>query len=109
MTPKGTPDDEHDGDRQDQAGPGRAPAPPPPGWLGQGTPPQGAHLLPEPAEQPPPFGEPLPEPQDDESDRTVSDIDISGTMRTQVFSPGDQAAGGAAAPAPLPAFPGAPG
>ncbi|GAA0225702.1 hypothetical protein GCM10009527_022600 [Actinomadura nitritigenes] len=91
-------------------------APPPPQWLGEQGPSGATPLLPEPAEQPPPFGEPLPEPEDNESDRTISDIDISGMMRTQVFPAGNQGGnqgggegGEPGAPPPLPPFPGAPG
>ncbi|MDL4814875.1 hypothetical protein [Actinomadura opuntiae] len=117
MTSTGKQDDDH-GPGQggvEHSDPGRpGQAPPPPQWLNEpgGPVPSGAApLLPEPAEQPPPFGEPLPEPEDDEADRTVSDIDISGTMRTQVFSPGagSAGAGGESARPPLPPFPGAPG
>ncbi|GAA2156190.1 WD40/YVTN/BNR-like repeat-containing protein [Actinomadura napierensis] len=117
MTSTGKQDGDHGpgegGVERPEAGrPGQAP--PPPQWLNEpgGTGPSGAAPpLPEPAVQPPPFGEPLPEPPDDESDRTISDIDISGTMRTQVFSPGGQApgAGGESARPALPPFPGAPG
>ncbi|WP_433142348.1 sialidase family protein [Actinomadura nitritigenes] len=116
MTSTGKQDGDHgpgqgEVERPDAGRPGQAP--PPPQWLAEQGPSGATPLLPEPAEQPPPFGEPLPEPEDDESDRTVSDIDISGMMRTQVFStgnPGGGEGGGGepADPPPLPPFPGAP-
>ncbi|MBO2460208.1 WD40/YVTN/BNR-like repeat-containing protein [Actinomadura violacea] len=123
MTSTGNQDGDHgsgqDGTREPgEAGDGRSDAgrpgqaPPPPQWLNEQGPSGAAPLLPEPAEQPPPFGEPPPEPEDTESDRTVGDIDISGTMRTQVFSPGGRAGsppGGSddePAPPALPPFPG---
>ncbi|MGI5166799.1 hypothetical protein ACQEU3_20845 [Spirillospora sp. CA-253888] len=89
MTDPRTPDDHHDRERSEErpGDPGVAPPPPPPQW-GQ-APGQGAHLLPE-APPLPEFGVPLPEPEVPESERTVGDIDISGTMRTQVFPGGEQ-------------------
>ncbi|MDL4772840.1 sialidase family protein [Actinomadura xylanilytica] len=91
MTPTGTPDDEPKGGRSEPERPQtpeQAP-PPPPQWLDQDRPP-GAHLLPE-TEPLPEFGSPPPEPADEGlSDRTVTDLDISGTMRTQIFPQGDR-------------------
>ncbi|MFC9973738.1 hypothetical protein ACFVH6_22860 [Spirillospora sp. NPDC127200] len=89
MTDPRTPDDHHDRERSEErpGDPGVAPPPPPPQW-GQ-APAPGEHLLPE-APPLPEFGVPLPEPEGPESERTAGDIDISGTMRTQVFPNGEQ-------------------
>lgn len=119
MTPPGTPDDEAENGRTEPEGPDRDERlPPPPQW-GDAQLPPGAHLLPEP-EPLPEFGTPLPEPEEEDlSDRTVSDIDISGTMRTQIFTQEGGQAGGQAPPPQAfteppspsdqaPPFPGAP-
>ncbi|MFD0901013.1 hypothetical protein [Actinomadura sediminis] len=105
MTATGTPDDDHQGGRPETGRPDEAP--PPPQWLNDGEQPSGAApLLPEPAPLPP-FGTPLPEEPEDDTNRTVSDLDLSG-MRTQIFKKDDEPAP-AAEPPPLPPFPGAGG
>ncbi|WP_176611454.1 sialidase family protein [Actinomadura sp. WMMB 499] len=103
MTATGTPDDDHQGGRTEAGQPEEAP--PPPRWLNEGERPSGAEpLLPEP-EPLPPFGTPLPEEPEQDTNRTVSDLDLSG-MSTQIFKKDDEAAP-AAGPPPLPPFPGA--
>ncbi|MEV5824913.1 hypothetical protein AB0L25_04995 [Spirillospora sp. NPDC052242] len=105
MTATGTPDDDHQGGRPEAGQPGEAP--PPPQWLNDGEQPSGAEpLLPEPAPLPP-FGTPLPEEPEEDTNRTVSDLDLSG-MRTQIFKKDDEPAP-AGEPPPLPPFPGAGG
>ncbi|GGV20051.1 hypothetical protein GCM10010182_47330 [Actinomadura cremea] len=105
MTATGTPDDDHQGGRTEAGQPEEAP--PPPQWLNEGERPSGAApLLPEP-EQLPPFGTPLPEEPEQDTNRTVSDLDLSG-MRTQIFKKDDDPAAGRRPP-PLPPFPGAVG
>ncbi|WP_433332696.1 hypothetical protein [Spirillospora sp. CA-294931] len=82
MTPPRTPDEEPRDESSDTPA-----TPPPPEWLEEEQLPPGAHLLPEPPPLPP-FGTPLPEDEpEDESNKTVSDIDLS-KLRTQNFGAG---------------------
>ncbi|OLT31375.1 hypothetical protein BJF79_37405 [Actinomadura sp. CNU-125] len=106
MTATGNPDDDRQG-RPEAGQPEEAP--PPPQWLSDGEQPGGAApLLPEPAPLPP-FGSPLPDEPEQDTNRTVSDLDVSG-MRTQIFKKDDEApAATGAEPPPLPPFPGAEG
>jgi hypothetical protein len=85
----GAPESEGGAAEGSQEGPA---VPPPPQWLQADDQAPGAHLLPEPPELPE-FGSAPPPPPEGLSDKTVSDIDIRGNMRTQVFSqekPGSQ-------------------
>ncbi|MFV2172119.1 hypothetical protein ACFHW2_06860 [Actinomadura sp. LOL_016] len=102
MTATGNPGDDHQDVGPDAGQP--EDAPPPPQWLNDGEQPSGAEpLLPEPAPLPP-FGTPLPEEPEEDTNRTVSDLDLSG-MRTQIFKKEEPAPD--TEPPPLPPFPGA--
>ncbi|WP_067475467.1 sialidase family protein [Actinomadura hibisca] len=83
MTDPRTPDghDERERSEERPGDPGVAPPPPPPQW-GQ-APAPGPQPLPE-------FGVPLPEHEESASERTVTDLDISGAMRTRDFPNGEQ-------------------
>ncbi|MBO2454338.1 hypothetical protein J4573_45135 [Actinomadura barringtoniae] len=100
MSPTSTPGDEPDDDRTeddrtraDSFGQPSAPPPPPPQWLEDGQLPPGGHLLPEapgaseapPAPEPPKPGKPSK--PSSSRDKTVTDIDINDSMRTQMIPP----------------------